>query len=119
MSTPFYKARRNIENEILAYAKSEARDGETAEQALVRLIDQRDDRISNMYEAANVLKQLDDPSRSREQAESIMEQMAKTEASRTGKSKHEAAASLLRDNADYRVDGPNVVLALGDESRRS
>ena len=31
-----------------------------------------------------------------------MEQMAKAEASRTGQPQHEAAASLLRDNADYR-----------------
>lgn len=104
-STPvelFAKVRTNLHDEMMSIAKREARAGETPEQSLVRLIDARDSRISKMYEAANVLKQLHDPSRSREQAESIMEQMAKNEASRMGKGQHEAAASLLRDNADYR-----------------
>ncbi|MEM7305036.1 MAG: hypothetical protein AAF682_00125 [Planctomycetota bacterium] len=98
----FAKARTNLHDEMMSIAKREARDGETAEQSLVRLIDKRDPRISSMYEATNVLKTIADPSRSREQAEAIMEQMAKDEASRTGQTQHEAAARLLRDNADYR-----------------
>ena len=102
MSTPIYKARRNIENEMLAYAKRAARDGETAEQALVRLIDARDPQVEAMYNATSVMKQIDAGGSSREQAEAIMEQMAKSHATRTGVSQHEAAASLLRDNADYR-----------------
>ena len=59
----FAKARTNLHDEMMSIAKREARDGETAEQSLVRLIDQRDPRISHMYEAANVIKSLDDPSR--------------------------------------------------------
>lgn len=98
-----HQVRKNIEAEMLNIAKREARDGETPEAALVRLIDSRDPRIESMYRAADIMKGLGDPrDRSREQAESIMQQMAKAEASRTGTSQHEAAATLLRDSADYR-----------------
>ena len=99
---PIQKARQNIEADILAYAKSQARDGETPESALVRLIDSQDPRIESMHKAASIMKQIAEPDRSREQAESVMQQMSKAESARTGASQHEAAASLLRDNADYR-----------------
>lgn len=100
--SPIQKARQNIEAEILAYAKSQAHDGETSERALLRLVDARDPSVESMYAATSVMRGIADTTNSRKQAESNMQTMAKNEAARTGVSEHEAASSLLRDDADYR-----------------
>lgn len=100
--SPPQKARQNIEEQILVYAKGQARDGETAERALAQLMDDRDRQVESMYAATSIMKGIDVPSNSRKQAEAIMQRMAKSEAARTGATEHEAASALLRDDADYR-----------------
>jgi len=60
-STPvelFAKVRTNLHDEMMSIAKREARAGETPEQSLVRLIDQRDPRIESLYGAGDIAKGL-------------------------------------------------------------
>jgi len=54
----FAKVRTNLHDEMMSIAKREARAGETPEQSLVRLIDERDPRIGSLYEAGDIAKGL-------------------------------------------------------------
>ena len=56
-STPvelFAKVRESLHQEMMSIAKREARAGETPEQSLVRLIDERDSRIETLFQAGDV-----------------------------------------------------------------
>ena len=54
----FAKVRTNLHGEMMGIAKREAREGETPEQSLVRLIDERDSRIESLFQAGDVAKGL-------------------------------------------------------------
>lgn len=93
----------NPGEEILSIAKREARGGETPEQSLVRLIDQRDSRIERLYAGGKLTKQLGAQlPHDREQAEARMQSIAKAEMTRTGQSEPDVVTRLLNENPEYR-----------------
>ena len=103
MRHTFAKAGATLHDEMLSIAKREARDGETPEQSLVRLIDQRDERIEKLYAGGKLTKQLGAQlPHDREQAEARMQSITKAEMSRTGQSEPEVVSRLLNENPEYR-----------------
>lgn len=103
MMTPFQKVRRGIEEDLLEYAKRHAHVGETAEQALVRLIDARDPDVTTMYEAAGLAKSLDERQdrpamvAKRNRAMALMQDCARA-AKRADETHAQAFARLLATN---------------------